>query len=248
MNLVEARIEGGAARFAGYAMPLAARPELAALEGRSVVLGLRPAAFEDARLARASGWPTIDATAEVVEDLGDAMHVIFAIDAPPVLTEDVTAAAEDEEAGALVHDEGGPRAAFVARVDAASAVTAARARAPRGRPRRPARLRSRDRRLAARGISPAQRLFTPTGVPTGLPLEPRRNARWPRTADTRSPRCSSQPSGSRRTRAASSSPRWTRTRTSTARATCPAPSRCTGRTSCRTRSSATSSTAPASRR
>ena len=52
------------------------------------------------------------------------MHVIFAIDAPPVLTEDVTAAADDEEAGALVHDEGGPRAVFVARVDAASQVTA----------------------------------------------------------------------------------------------------------------------------
>jgi multiple sugar transport system ATP-binding protein len=40
--------------------------------------------------------PTIDVRAEVTEELGSEVNVIFPIDAPPVLTEDTLAAASDD--------------------------------------------------------------------------------------------------------------------------------------------------------
>jgi ABC-type sugar transport system ATPase subunit len=78
-----------------------------------VILGVRPAAFEDAAFAE-QGLPVIDAEVAVVEELGDETHAIFYVDAPRVEAEDVTSAADDEHAQ-LIADE--VRSLFTASVD-----------------------------------------------------------------------------------------------------------------------------------
>jgi multiple sugar transport system ATP-binding protein len=65
----------------------------------------------------------MDVTVDVTEELGSEVYVIFTVDAPPVLTEDVKAAADESEDGPtlLLHDEGAEkRTSFTARVDAAT--------------------------------------------------------------------------------------------------------------------------------
>ncbi len=122
MNLVEARVSSGKVSFAGFEMPLPADRDLASYEGRAVILGVRPSDMEDTDVWKSDRLPTIEVTAEVIEELGSEVNVIFAIDAPPVLTEDTIAAASDEgeeDAIALLADER-PRARFCARVDARS--------------------------------------------------------------------------------------------------------------------------------
>jgi len=116
MNLVDARIEGGRARFAGYDLPV---PDAAAFgsEPRDVILGIRPTDFELGSSAEA-GMPRITVKAEVVEDLGAELHVIFGIDARAVSAEAVRAAVEasDDDEGKLLADD--TRAIFTARVAA----------------------------------------------------------------------------------------------------------------------------------
>src|SRR5215471_4643306 len=56
---------------------------LRSIAGLEVILGIRPSDFEDGRLAEA-GWARLTVTADVVEELGSEIHVIFAIDTPPV--------------------------------------------------------------------------------------------------------------------------------------------------------------------
>jgi len=92
MNLVEATIEDGHAAFAGFRIPLR-HPE--APPDGTVILGMRPQSFEDVAFADPS-LPTIEVEAAVVEDLGSELHVLFAIDAPPVDVEAVREAASDE--------------------------------------------------------------------------------------------------------------------------------------------------------
>ncbi len=107
MNLVEATVEAGAARFAGYTVPLA--PSRTVADGE-LILGIRPESFEDP--AFAPGLPTIEVEVEVLEDLGSDAHVFFTVDARSIT-------AEVLEAGAETHDlisAGG--ALFTARVDA----------------------------------------------------------------------------------------------------------------------------------
>ena len=108
MNLAEAELSDGAVEFAGFRIPIPARP--AAAPSR-VVVGIRPEAFEDATLADPS-LPQVEVPVEVVEDLGPDTHVIFPIDAAPVDAGDVRAAVGDDEA-LLAAD----RALFTARVD-----------------------------------------------------------------------------------------------------------------------------------
>jgi multiple sugar transport system ATP-binding protein len=119
MNLVHATIEGGAAVFAGYRVPLPSDAGLADLDGRRVVLGIRPSDFEDADVWGDRGLPTIEVTADVTEDLGSEVNVVFTVDAPPVVTEETVAAARVEEAD---DDVDAPllagRSEFVAEVDA----------------------------------------------------------------------------------------------------------------------------------
>ena len=132
MNLVEAKVEGREIVFGSNRMPLAEGVDLRDREGQTIVLGIRPSDFEDADLARETGNPVMDVTIEVTEELGSEVYVVFGVDAPAVVSEDVKAAADEDDEGPalLIHDDAGRRSTFTARVDAAT----------RARPGQPLRL------------------------------------------------------------------------------------------------------------
>jgi multiple sugar transport system ATP-binding protein len=60
-----------------------------------VILGIRPSDFEGARLGDPA-WGRMSVLTSVTEELGSEVHVIFAVDAPPVEHRDAVAVAEDE--------------------------------------------------------------------------------------------------------------------------------------------------------
>ena len=125
MNLVEARVQGSAIAFGGLELPLDGSTDLQDYEGASVILGIRPSDLEDTEVWQNEKLPTIDVVAEVTEDLGSEVNIIFAVDAPPVLTEDTVAAASIEEESddiALIADTLN-QAHFCARVDARTKVS-----------------------------------------------------------------------------------------------------------------------------
>jgi len=83
-----ARDDGLAVTFAGHTLPLPSsflddRPGLAGYLGREIIVGVRPSDFEDATIADPA-WPKITIAADVTEELGSEIHVLFTIDAPPV--------------------------------------------------------------------------------------------------------------------------------------------------------------------
>ena len=120
MNLVEATVSAGRVAFGGYDIALPEGRDLPAYRGRTVILGIRPSDLEDVAVWQNQQLPTIEVTAEVTEELGSEVNVIFTIDAPPVLTEDTIKAASDEGGAdnmSLIADEK-PLARFCARVDA----------------------------------------------------------------------------------------------------------------------------------
>jgi multiple sugar transport system ATP-binding protein len=121
MNLVEADVRGRTLAFGGLEMQLASETDLSAFEGGRVILGIRPSDMEDAAVWRNQDLPTIEVRADVTEELGSEVNVIFTIDAPPVATEELLAAISDEagEEAIILADEE-PRCVFVARVDARS--------------------------------------------------------------------------------------------------------------------------------
>ncbi|MEU7744126.1 ABC transporter ATP-binding protein [Nonomuraea sp. NPDC050022] len=98
------------------------KPGLDQYIGKQVILGIRPSDFEDAASAgqNANGWATLAVKAEVTEELGSEINVLFLIDAPPVEHKDTVAAADtgdDEEAALpLVGD----KSLWTARVNARS--------------------------------------------------------------------------------------------------------------------------------
>jgi multiple sugar transport system ATP-binding protein len=102
MNLIEATVHGGELAFAEHRLPVPDGIDLSRYEGRSLVLGLRPADFEDDALGRYEGSPTLHVRADVVEELGSEINVIFRIDVAPVATEAVRAAAEPDAADSTV--------------------------------------------------------------------------------------------------------------------------------------------------
>ena len=101
MNLVEATVADGRVAFAGWELQL--DPGRRPTRDGSVILGIRPEAFEDAALAD-GGLPTVDVDVAVVEELGSDSHVIFPIDAPRVEAEELRAAADNEEDALLADD------------------------------------------------------------------------------------------------------------------------------------------------
>jgi multiple sugar transport system ATP-binding protein len=113
MNLVEATVVDGAVEFADFRIPLDRERRPTSTRGGTVVLGIRPESFEDAAFAE-PGLPQVEVAVEVVEDLGSDAHVIFRVDAPRIETEDVRAAAEEDD-DTLLGDE--PFSLFTARVD-----------------------------------------------------------------------------------------------------------------------------------
>jgi multiple sugar transport system ATP-binding protein len=83
-----ARDGGLVVTFAGHTLPLPSsflddRPGLAGYLGREIIVGVRPSDFEDAAIADPA-WPKITIAADVTEELGSEIHVLFTIDAPPV--------------------------------------------------------------------------------------------------------------------------------------------------------------------
>jgi multiple sugar transport system ATP-binding protein len=116
MNLVDAKVVDGYARFGGMELQLPEAARAARVEG-PVTLGIRPSDFEHAAGADPS-LPRIRIRPQVVEDLGAETHVIFPIEAKRVSAEAVRAATEgaaDDEGKLFADDE---RAVFTARLDA----------------------------------------------------------------------------------------------------------------------------------
>ena len=121
MNLIEAAVTDGKISFAGFEMPLAPETDLAAYVGKSVILGIRPSDLEDDEVWSNPNLPSIDVKADVTEELGSEVNVLFSVDAPPVAVEETMAAIDEptEEAVFLLQSETGEqRAIFCARVDA----------------------------------------------------------------------------------------------------------------------------------
>ena len=123
MNLVEVEVRGRSVHFATYTFPLAEETDLSAFDGERVILGIRPSDMEDTAVWSGRQLPTMEARADVTEELGSEVNVIFNVDAPPVATEELMAAITDdagEEAVILAGED--RRCVFCARVDARTKV------------------------------------------------------------------------------------------------------------------------------
>ncbi|MFC4009830.1 ABC transporter ATP-binding protein [Nonomuraea purpurea] len=100
------------------------KPGLDQYIGKKIILGIRPSDFEDSASAgsHANGWATLPVKAEVTEELGSEINVLFLIDAPPVEHKDTVAAADtgDDEEAALPLS--GDKSLWTARVNARSHV------------------------------------------------------------------------------------------------------------------------------
>jgi multiple sugar transport system ATP-binding protein len=117
-----------AVSFAGYQLPLPAeaigrKPGIERYFGREVILGIRPSDFEDASLADA-GWARMPVTANVTEELGSEILVMFLLDTPPVENRDTAAlsADQDEDEAGISLAEG--KTLWTARASARSRISA----------------------------------------------------------------------------------------------------------------------------
>jgi multiple sugar transport system ATP-binding protein len=128
MNFATVKLEqdgSPAVAFAGYRLPVPPavfedRPGLDRFFGREVILGIRPSDFEDARLADSS-WATMPVQADVTEELGSEIHVIFTIDAPVVTHSSLSKAISEEGEDVAIPLSGG-MSQWVARTSARSRV------------------------------------------------------------------------------------------------------------------------------
>jgi multiple sugar transport system ATP-binding protein len=129
MNFVSARLirqDGPAIAFAEHVLPvpprlIESRPGLDSYFDREVILGIRPSSFEDASLADPS-WPRISVTADVTEELGSEIHVIFTIDAPPLRHESITSVESEDSGDEATLILAGGKALWTARVAARSPI------------------------------------------------------------------------------------------------------------------------------
>jgi len=122
MNLVEARVGAGRLEFGGWDLPSGDGVDLSAYEGKSVILGVRPSDMEDASVWRDESLPTIDVTAEVTEELGSEVNVLFAVDEPPVTAEEIRAATVEDGDDELLLRTEAAKCIFCASVDARTTV------------------------------------------------------------------------------------------------------------------------------
>src|SRR5690348_5344845 len=99
MNMLEARIEPRDGRVAAVLedirLDLDEHPFLAAYDGRSVVLGIRPEDLEDAALADGNGGGRLRGRVELREALGSEVLVHFTVAARQAVTDDMRELAED---------------------------------------------------------------------------------------------------------------------------------------------------------
>jgi multiple sugar transport system ATP-binding protein len=122
MNLVEAEVHGDRVRFGGWDLP-AGPTDLRAFDGNRVILGVRPSDLEDAAVWQDSSLPTIDVMAEVTEELGSEVNVLFVVDEPPVSAEEIRAATIEEGGDdELLLASESTRCVFCANVDARTSV------------------------------------------------------------------------------------------------------------------------------
>jgi multiple sugar transport system ATP-binding protein len=111
MNVVESKlirsngelaVEFGSHRLQVPEEVAAARPALAGLVGRTVVLGIRPEHMEDALLVRGSPPESrLTVVPDLREEMGSEVLLHFTVDAAPVLTEDTRELASDRGSEAL---------------------------------------------------------------------------------------------------------------------------------------------------
>jgi multiple sugar transport system ATP-binding protein len=133
MNFVQARLSRdngayfvsfGDARLEVDEEAVTERPALAGYDGRSLVLGIRPDATEDAAIARdAPESRRFTARAELRETVGSEAFVHFTLAAEPVVTEDTRELASDTGAEMLkrLEEEASEhKTPFVARMHARS--------------------------------------------------------------------------------------------------------------------------------
>jgi multiple sugar transport system ATP-binding protein len=114
MNLVEARVDGRTVSFAEHQLPVAEGTDLSRYDGRSLILGIRPTDLEDHDVVPGDERSTIEVVADVTEELGSDLNVIFTVDAPVVdLEELVGQVGPEQEEFPLLED----RCQFCARVD-----------------------------------------------------------------------------------------------------------------------------------
>jgi multiple sugar transport system ATP-binding protein len=101
MNLVEAEVDEDGLRFGGHRLPL---PPGAALDQGRVIVGVRPSDLGLPGSEAEAGRGRLRVVVQVVERLGSERRVIFAVDAPPVVTDATRAAADDpaDAAGATL--------------------------------------------------------------------------------------------------------------------------------------------------
>ncbi len=119
MNLVEAKVGTGTVSFGGFELPVAEEMDIKSYERRVLILGIRPSDLEDADVWQSGDLPTIEVTADVTEELGSEVNVLFAVDAPPVTAEEaMVAITEEAEETPLPLIAGRGQSVFCARVDA----------------------------------------------------------------------------------------------------------------------------------
>jgi multiple sugar transport system ATP-binding protein len=121
MNLVDATVQGGEARFADWRLPLPERSPLRAAS--KFVLGIRPHDFEIATPASDPRLPRVRVKVDVVERLGTETNLVFSVDAPRVSADELRDAV-DADAGDDVLLADDDRATFTAVVDAHHPVSA----------------------------------------------------------------------------------------------------------------------------
>jgi multiple sugar transport system ATP-binding protein len=116
MNLVVAELgerDGSVSvRFGPHELPVTGRPELRAHAGRRIALGIRP---EDIRGA-GDGAP-LEVTVDIKEDMGAEVYLHFAVDAPPVRTEELREIVGEEALEAADEQTQHHGSPFVARVE-----------------------------------------------------------------------------------------------------------------------------------
>ncbi|MBV2365012.1 ABC transporter ATP-binding protein [Streptomonospora nanhaiensis] len=135
MNFVYAELQqdgtGAVLKFAEHSLSVPSavvdtKPGLRDYLGKQIILGIRPSDFEDASLASRNGGSTMDVVAEVTEELGTEINVIFSVNAPPVRHEEAAAlaadAAGDGEAPETALPLSGDKSLFTARVNPRSGV------------------------------------------------------------------------------------------------------------------------------
>jgi multiple sugar transport system ATP-binding protein len=132
MNLVEAELveqgDGLTVRFGPHALPVEpdimwARPALKGYVGRRLALGIRPEDLEDASLVPGgSAARRLAVQVDIKEDMGPEVYLHFAVDAPPVRSDELRDVVGEEAlqaADELTHHHGSPWIARVSRTTTA---------------------------------------------------------------------------------------------------------------------------------